>query len=99
MPIRPSRKKASRSRSARFDLPASKEQETVLRLAAQASNKSLTEFILDSACAAVEQTLLDQRIGRMGGSVLFGLRISHIVHPGGAIDPFTEGSAEKPGVS
>jgi hypothetical protein len=85
MPIRPSRKKASRSRSARFDLPASKEQEAVLRLAAQASNKSLTEFILDSACAAAEKTLLDQRIGRMGSSVLFGLRISHIVHPRGQL--------------
>ena len=34
----------------------------MLRKAAEASGKSLTEFILDSACLAAEQTLLDQRL-------------------------------------
>lgn len=62
MAVPSTRKKASNLRSSRFGLRASKEQETVLRRAAEASHKSLTEFILDSACAAAEQTLLDQRL-------------------------------------
>jgi len=49
------------AKSARLGLRAAPEQEEILRRAAQASHKSLTEFILDSACAAAEQTLLDQR--------------------------------------
>jgi uncharacterized protein (DUF1778 family) len=38
------------------------EQETILRRAAALSHKSLTEFVLDSACLAAEQTLLNQRL-------------------------------------
>jgi uncharacterized protein (DUF1778 family) len=68
MPTRSTRKKASTLRSARFGLRASKEQETVLRRAAEASHKSLTEFILDSACAAAEKTLLDQRLFLVTGN-------------------------------
>jgi len=34
----------------------------VLRRAAEVAHKSLTDFILDSACLAAEQTLLDQRL-------------------------------------
>lgn len=49
-------------RSARLGLRATPEQEAVLRRAADVSHKSLTEFILDSACLAAEQTLLDQRL-------------------------------------
>jgi uncharacterized protein (DUF1778 family) len=67
MPASSTRKKASHLRSSRFGLRASKEQETVLRRAAEASHKSLTEFILDSACAAAEQTLLDQRLFLVSG--------------------------------
>jgi uncharacterized protein (DUF1778 family) len=37
-------------------------QEAILKRAADARHKSLTEFILDSACSAAEQTLLDQRL-------------------------------------
>lgn len=37
------------------------EQEAVLRRAADVAHKSLTDFILDSACQAAAQTLLDQR--------------------------------------
>ena len=33
-----------------------------MRRAAQVKRKSLTEFILDSACQAAEETLLDQRL-------------------------------------
>jgi uncharacterized protein (DUF1778 family) len=49
-------------RSARLGLRATPEQEAVLRRAADVSHKSLTEFILESACLAAEQTLLDQRL-------------------------------------
>ncbi|MBL8484823.1 MAG: DUF1778 domain-containing protein, partial [Rhodocyclaceae bacterium] len=49
----------SSSRSARLGLRATPEQEAVLRRAAELAHKSLTDFILDSACLAAEQTLLD----------------------------------------
>lgn len=49
-------------RSARLGLRATTEQEFVLRRAAEVAHKSLTDFILDSACLAAEQTLLDQRL-------------------------------------
>ena len=67
MPAHTTAKKATHLRSARFGLRASREQESVLRLAAEASHKSLTDFILDSACAAAEQTLLDQRMFMVSG--------------------------------
>jgi uncharacterized protein (DUF1778 family) len=50
------------TRTARLGLRATPEQEAVLRRAAEAAHKSLTDFILDSACHAAEQTLLDQRL-------------------------------------
>ncbi len=53
---------ASTSRSARLGLRSSDAQLAVLRRAADAAHKSLTDFILDSACLAAEQTLLDQRL-------------------------------------
>ncbi|MEP6964657.1 MAG: DUF1778 domain-containing protein [Polaromonas sp.] len=56
------------SRSARLGLRATPEQETVLRRAAEVAHKSLTDFILDSACLAAEQTLLDQRLFMVPGS-------------------------------
>ncbi|HET9679819.1 MAG TPA: DUF1778 domain-containing protein [Gammaproteobacteria bacterium] len=55
-------------RSARLGLRATVEQESVLRRAAEASHKSLTNFILDSACMAAEQTLLDQRLFMVNGA-------------------------------
>lgn len=54
-------------RSARLGLRATPEQEAVLRRAADVAHKSLTEFILDSACQAAEQTLLDQRLFMVSG--------------------------------
>ena len=54
-------------RSARFGLRATPEQEVVLRRAAEVAHKSLTDFILDSACLAAEQTLLDQRLFMVSG--------------------------------
>jgi len=57
----------SPSRSARLGLRATQEQEAVLRRAADVAHKSLTDFILDSACLAAEQTLLDQRLFMVSG--------------------------------
>lgn len=54
-------------RSARMGLRATPEQERVLRRAAEATHKSLTDFILDSACQAAEQTLIDQRLFVVSG--------------------------------
>jgi uncharacterized protein (DUF1778 family) len=55
-------------RSARLGLRATPEQEAILRRAAEVAHKSLTDFILDSACQAAEQTLLDQRLFIVSGS-------------------------------
>lgn len=54
-------------RSARLGLRATPEQESVLRRAAGVAHKSLTDFILESACQAAEQTLLDQRLFMVSG--------------------------------
>lgn len=59
---------SSSARTARLGLRATPEQEAVLRRAAEVAHKSLTEFILDSACLAAEQTLLDQRLFMVSGS-------------------------------
>ncbi|NMG49795.1 DUF1778 domain-containing protein [Azoarcus communis] len=59
---------SSSARSARLGLRATPEQEAVLRRAAEVAHKSLTDFILDSACLAAEQTLLDQRLFMVSGS-------------------------------
>jgi uncharacterized protein (DUF1778 family) len=56
------------TRSARLGLRATPEQETVLRRAAEVTHKSLTDFILDAAYQAAEQTLLDQRVFMVSGS-------------------------------
>jgi uncharacterized protein (DUF1778 family) len=56
------------ARTARLGLRATPDQEAVLRRAAEVSHKSLTDFILDSACLAAEQTLLDQRLFMISGS-------------------------------
>jgi len=55
------------ARSARLGLRATPSQEVVLRRAAEVAHKSLTDFILDSACLAAEQTLLDQRLFMVSG--------------------------------
>lgn len=55
------------ARSSRLGLRATAQQETVLRRAADVAHKSLTDFILDSACQAAEQTLLDQRLFMVSG--------------------------------
>ena len=55
-------------RSSRLGLRATQEQEAILRRAAEVTRKSLTDFVLDSACQAAEQTLLDQRFFMVSGS-------------------------------
>ena len=59
---------SSLARTARLGLRATPAQEAVLRRAAEVSHKSLTDFILDSACLAAEQTILDQRLFMVSGS-------------------------------
>jgi len=56
------------SRTARLGFRATLEQEAILRRAAEVAHKSLTEFILDSACQVAEQTLLDQRLFMVSGN-------------------------------
>ncbi len=58
----------SSSRSSRLGLRATPEQEAVLRRAAKVAHKSLIDFLLDAACRAAEQTLLDQRLFIVSGS-------------------------------
>ena len=59
---------SSSTRSSRLGLRATPEQEAVLRRAAEVAHKSLTDFVLDAACQAAEQTLLDQRLFMISGS-------------------------------
>lgn len=49
------------AREARLNVRATARQNTLIRLAAQASNKTVTDFILDSASNAAEQVLADRR--------------------------------------
>ncbi len=58
----------STARTARLGLRATPEQEAVLRRAAEVAHKSLTDFILDAACRAAEEALLDQRLFMVSGS-------------------------------
>ncbi|MEZ5436126.1 MAG: DUF1778 domain-containing protein [Pseudomonadales bacterium] len=59
---------AATTRSARLGLRTTPQQETILRRAADVAHKSLTDFILDAAYRAAEQTLLDQRLFVVAGS-------------------------------
>ena len=58
----PQTSSARKTKTARLGLRATPEQERLLRRAAEVSRKSLTEFIMDSAYRAAEETLLDQRL-------------------------------------
>jgi uncharacterized protein (DUF1778 family) len=52
----------SRARSARLGFRATHEQQALIRRAAEITHKSVTEFVLDSACEAAANALLDQRL-------------------------------------
>lgn len=49
------------ARTARLGIRATPRQQMLIVRAAEAANKSVTEFILHSACEAAENTLLNQR--------------------------------------
>lgn len=59
---------AAATRSARLGWRVEPQQVAVLRRAAEVSNKSIAAFVLDSACQAAEQTLLNQRLFIVTGS-------------------------------
>lgn len=50
-----------RAKTKRLNLRATSFQEELIRVAAQKSHASVTDFILQSACQKAEQTLADQR--------------------------------------
>jgi uncharacterized protein (DUF1778 family) len=52
----------SATRSARLGFRATHQQQVLIRQAAKITHKSVTEFVLDSACEAAENALLDQRL-------------------------------------
>jgi len=58
----PSRKRASAMRSGRLGLRTTSAQAALIQRAAEATQKSVTEFVLSSVCEKAEQTLLDQRL-------------------------------------
>ena len=55
----------STSHSSRLNLRTTAQQDTVLRKAAELSNKSLTDFILDSACQVAKRDLLSSEQARI----------------------------------
>ena len=56
-----SRVGVSGPRSARLGLRTTPAQAALIQRAAEVKGKSVTEFVLSSACEKAEQTLLDQR--------------------------------------
>ena len=58
----PSRKRSSDVRSGRLGLRTTPAQAALIQRAAEATRKSVTEFVLNSVCEKAEQTLLDQRL-------------------------------------
>lgn len=55
------------ARSARLGLRVTPEQEAILHGTPDVAHKSLTDFILESACQDAEQALLDQRLFMVSG--------------------------------
>ncbi len=56
------------ARSSRLSLRVTHEQKITMRCAAEAVHKSLNDFILEAACRAAVDTLLDQRLFKVSGS-------------------------------
>ncbi|MCK7467893.1 MAG: DUF1778 domain-containing protein [Desulfosudis oleivorans] len=57
-----SRRQISTVRSGRLGLRTTPIQAALIQRAAEVSQKSITEFVLSSACEKAEQTILDQRL-------------------------------------
>jgi uncharacterized protein (DUF1778 family) len=55
-------KENSTARSSRLGFRATPRQQVLIRRAAEITHKSVTEFVLDSACEAAANALLDQRL-------------------------------------
>ena len=51
----------TQARETRLNLRATARQDTLIRMAARVSSKTVTDFILDSASNAAEQVLADRR--------------------------------------
>jgi uncharacterized protein (DUF1778 family) len=58
----------TQARETRLNLRATARQDTLIRMAARASNKTVTNFVLDSASSAAEQVLADRRWFMLEGS-------------------------------
>lgn len=58
----------SQNRTARLGIRATPEQEAVIKRAAECAHKSLTDFVLDAAFKAAEETLLEQRLFMVSGN-------------------------------
>ncbi len=50
------------SKTSRIGLRATPQQHILIQQAAEIKRKNMSEFILESACAAAENVLLDQRL-------------------------------------
>ena len=50
------------TKTSRIGLRATEEQEYIIHRAAEVCRKSVSEFILDSACEAAENALLDRKL-------------------------------------
>jgi uncharacterized protein (DUF1778 family) len=50
------------SRTARLGFRVTSHQEALIRKAAELTGKNVTQFVLNSACEAAENALIDQRI-------------------------------------
>lgn len=57
----PSTEATSERKQSRLNIRASARQDTLIREAAAVSGKSVTEFVLNSACSTAEQILADRR--------------------------------------
>jgi len=57
-----SSKRSSAARTGRLGLRTTPVQAALIQRAAEVTQKSVTEFVLSSACEKAEQTLLDQRL-------------------------------------
>jgi uncharacterized protein (DUF1778 family) len=58
----PTRRQTPTLRSGRLGLRTTRVQAILIQRAAEVAQKSITEFVLTSACEKAEQTLLDQRL-------------------------------------
>jgi uncharacterized protein (DUF1778 family) len=60
MPLAPSSSSAAPRKASRLNLRASAQQDALIRKAAESVGRSVTDFVLDSACTTAEQVLADR---------------------------------------